>query len=99
MWGWIGWNMFCLALSSATMVDCIQEMVRATSCDKGAALLAASHHPAKLLGLDAKKGTCQVGADADLVLLSQDLEVQATCIAGEIVWERQDSDFSKQRCS
>lgn len=78
-----------LAGSCATMVDCVREMVRATGCEKGAALLAASHHPAKVLGMEGKKGTvCQIGADADLVLLDQDLGVQATCIAGEVVWRK-----------
>lgn len=78
------------------MVDCIQEMVRATYCQKGDALLAASHHPAQVLGLADKKGSVtRIGADADIVLLDKDLNVQATCIAGEIVWQRS-PDFSKR---
>ena len=79
------------------MVDCIKEMVRATDCSKGAALLAASRHPARVLGVGETKGTvCRIGADADLVLLDQDLNVQATCIAGEIVWTSLDLDLEER---
>lgn len=79
------------------MVGCVQEMVSATGCNRGAALLAASHHPAKVLGLGGRKGTVsQVGADADVVLLDQNLNVQATCIAGELVWTRPGSGFSSR---
>lgn len=79
------------------MVDCVQEMVRATGCSNGEALLAASHHPAKVLGLEGKKGTVsQVGADADMVILDRELNVQATCIAGQVVWTRPHSDFNKR---
>ena len=78
------------------MVDCVQEMVRATDCEKGQALLAASHHPAQVLNLDGKKGTVtQIGADADFVILDDDLNVQATCIAGEVVWTNPDSRFGR----
>ncbi len=79
------------------MMDCVKEMVRATNCSEGEALLAASHHPAEVLGLSKLKGTVtQVGADADMVLLDQDLGVVATCIAGEIVWQKPRSDFDKR---
>ena len=79
------------------MVECIQEMVRATGCSYGEALLAASQHPAKVLGLEGTKGSVErVGADADMVLLDSELHVQATCIAGEIVWTKPGNLFSKR---
>lgn len=79
------------------MVECVREMVHATGCSKGEALMAASSHPARVLGMQGRKGTiCQVGADADLVLLDQNLHVQATCIAGEIVWTQSDADFTQR---
>lgn len=79
------------------MVDCVQEMVRATGCEKGVALLAASNHPAKVLGVERTKGSaCRIGADADLVLLDQDLNVQATVIGGEIVWTKPGLDIGER---
>lgn len=79
------------------MVDCVREMVRATGCCKGEALMAASHHPARVLGMEGRKGTLQrVGADADLVLLDQELNVLATCIAGETVWTRAGADIAQR---
>jgi N-acetylglucosamine-6-phosphate deacetylase len=79
------------------MVDCVQELVRATGCHKGEALLAASSHPARVLGMEGRKGTIsQYGADADLLLLDQELNVQATCIAGEMVWTRPGADMSQR---
>jgi N-acetylglucosamine-6-phosphate deacetylase len=60
------------------------------------ALTAASLHPAQVLGLDQKKGSLNHGCDADMVLLNSDLEVDATCIAGEVVWARPGGKISKQ---
>lgn len=79
------------------MIDCVKELKRATDCKVGEALLAASHHPAQVLDLLGKKGTItQKGADADMVLLDKDLNVQATVISGEIVWTKKGSDFNKR---
>ncbi len=75
----------------------MREMIRATDCSHGDALLAASRHPAQVLGLEGRKGSVErVGADADMVLLDSELNVQATCIAGEIVWTKSGDAFSKR---
>lgn len=79
------------------MVECVWEMIRATSCSRGEALLAASQHPARSLGLDGTKGSVeQFGADADMVLLDDELNVQATCIAGDVVWTKPGNEFDKR---
>lgn len=49
------------------------------------ALEAASLHPAKCLKIEKTKGTLSFGADADFVLITDDLVVQSTWIAGECV--------------
>jgi N-acetylglucosamine-6-phosphate deacetylase len=49
-------------------------------------LEAASLHPAQLLKISDRKGTLNYGADADIILLNNDLEIQATFIAGNLVW-------------
>lgn len=83
-------------LSVATMDQCIHHFLRATSCSKSEALHAASLHPAQALGLQDRKGTLACGADADLVILDQQLNVQATVIAGEPVWTLPGSSIHTQ---
>ena len=50
------------------------------------ALEAASLHPATALGITDRKGTLGYGSDADFVLLSDDVFVRATYIAGRQVF-------------
>lgn len=76
-----------LFLSVATMDQCVRYFKAATDCSNAAALQAASFHPARVLGLEKQKGTLDYGADADMVVLDRELCVQATCIAGEVVWK------------
>lgn len=66
----------------------------ATGCSPGEAIVAATHHPAVVLGLEKERGTLAHCARADLTILNPDLIVQATCIAGEVVWCRQGSRFT-----
>lgn len=52
------------------------------------AIEAATLHPAQLLGISDRKGTLNVGADADLVFLddsSGEIQVQRVFVAGEEV--------------
>ncbi|XP_010137447.1 PREDICTED: putative N-acetylglucosamine-6-phosphate deacetylase, partial [Buceros rhinoceros silvestris] len=79
-----------LSGSVATMDTCVRHFQEATGCSVETALEAASLHPAQLLGIEHKKGTLNYDADADFLLLSNALYVQATYIAGKEVW-RQDA--------
>ena len=56
-------------------------------CSTVEALQAATLHPAQLLGLKQRKGTLDVGADADLVVLDDDLNVRATFVRGGLVYK------------
>ncbi|HJV47012.1 MAG TPA: amidohydrolase family protein, partial [Bacillota bacterium] len=47
-------------------------------------------NPASKLGIDGHKGSIKVGKDADLVLLDQELRVQATWVKGELVYQAGD---------
>lgn len=49
------------------------------------AIEAATLHPAKCLGIEKFKGTLDFGADADFVMLDDDLTVISTWIAGNQV--------------
>ncbi|KAF1379984.1 hypothetical protein PFLUV_G00181750 [Perca fluviatilis] len=74
--------------SIATMDMCVRHFKHASGCSVEEALEAASLHPAKLLGVSHRKGTLDYGSDADLVLLDDALNVEATFISGEEVWRK-----------
>lgn len=73
-----------LAGSIATMEQCVRLMHTLSGCSLADALIMASTTPANLLGL-ASKGRLAPGCDADLVVLDEELKVQATIIGGEVV--------------
>lgn len=80
-----GTNTLCGSI--APLDECIRIFKRATHCSLVYALEAASLHPARCLGLHGRKGTLAYGADADFVLIDDDLRVKSTWIAGECVFQ------------
>jgi len=80
-----------LAGSVVTMDLAVRNFKKSTSCSTIEALEAATLHPAQVLGIQNKKGTLDVGADADFVLLDDSLNVQSTYINGELAWDRNQS--------
>ncbi|KAI4463780.1 n-acetylglucosamine-6-phosphate deacetylase [Holotrichia oblita] len=79
-----GTNTLCGSI--ATMNECVKIFKNATGCSVEYALEAASLHPAKVLGMSDKKGTLNFEADADFILLNDDLDVLETWISGERVY-------------
>lgn len=73
--------------SIASMIECVRFFKEATACTVVSALEAATLHPAQALGIADVKGTLAFGADADFVMLGQDLQVWSTWIAGEAVFQ------------
>lgn len=71
-----------LAGSVASMDICIRSYRKYTQCLIEQALKAATLHPAKVLGIHDRKGRIKVGADADLVLLDDTLNVMKTWVGG-----------------
>jgi len=71
-----------IAGSIASMDSAVRRLYKATGCSQAEALEAASLMPAKVLGIEHKKGTLNEGADADFVLLDDKLQVQGCYIAG-----------------
>lgn len=51
------------------------------------ALEAASLHPAKCLKIESQKGTLDFGADADLIILNDELTIRSTWIAGKCLYD------------
>ncbi|CAG8545580.1 10409_t:CDS:2 [Racocetra fulgida] len=74
-----------LAGSVITIDACVRNFREFTGCTIIEAVEAATLHPAELLGIQNIKGTLNVGADADLVFLNDDLKVMRCFIAGEEV--------------
>jgi N-acetylglucosamine-6-phosphate deacetylase len=74
-----------LAGSAASMIELVRTMVREVNVPLGEAIAMATENPARAIGLEGK-GRLVVGADADLVVLSPQLDVMQTFIGGEEVW-------------
>jgi N-acetylglucosamine-6-phosphate deacetylase len=75
-----------LAGSTATMMRCVRNMVQLVGVPLFEAIRMASQNPARALGLAERKGALRVGADADLILFDDALNVQQTWIAGRCVY-------------
>lgn len=73
--------------SIAPMDECVRIFKKATNCPIEYALEAASLHPADCLGISSRKGTLNYGADADFILLDDDMKIHSTWIAGNCVFE------------
>jgi len=66
----------------------LERFIAFTDCPLDVAIQTVTQNPAKLLGLESKKGTIAIGKDADLVLLDYDYSVHTTIVAGKIVFEK-----------
>lgn len=74
-----------LAGSAARMVELVRTMVDEVNVPLGEAVAMATENPARAIDLQSK-GRLVVGADADFVVLSPQLDVMQTFIGGEEVW-------------
>ncbi len=74
-----------LAGSTITMQGAVRNAVRFLGVSVEDAVALASTNPARLLGLQARKGAIAAGMDADLTVLDDDLQVCGTLVAGEWV--------------
>ncbi len=76
----------------AGSVQAMDQMVRNMVCDAGIPLVdavrMATLTPAKVIGIDAQRGSIAVGKRADLCFLDKDLQVIKTVIAGNTVYEK-----------
>lgn len=75
-----------LAGAVVTLDECVRRYKKYADCSSVAALEAASLHAAQSLGLQSSKGSLHLGADADLILLDDDLTVHATYVGGVRAW-------------
>jgi N-acetylglucosamine-6-phosphate deacetylase len=75
-----------LAGSALTPIDGFRNAIRLFNKSIGIASRVWSRNPARLLGLN--KGEIASGRDADLILLDENLELQYTIVAGQIVFRK-----------
>ena len=76
-----------LAGSASRMIDLVRIMVIKLNVPLREAVVMATENPARAVGLE-RKGRLEVGADADLVVLSPELEVVRTFSGGEQIFSR-----------
>jgi N-acetylglucosamine-6-phosphate deacetylase len=74
-----------LAGSAARMIDLVRTIVRELNVPLNEAIAMATENPARAIGLETK-GRLIVGADADLAVLSPQLDVVRTYRCGEQIW-------------
>lgn len=79
-----------LAGSNLPMDQGVRNLVAFSGCAPAAAIHAASTAPASVLA-DPTRGTLAPGARADLVLLTEGLELVATVVGGEVLHDRRTS--------
>lgn len=75
-----------LAGSTLTMDQAVRNMIEFAGVTLREAVGMATLAPAQALGIESRKGILAAGADADLVILDADLQVQMTMVGGEIAF-------------
>lgn len=77
-----------LAGSGLTMDRAVRNALEMLGVDLPQALRMGSANPAKVLGLDNRKGQIEPGYDADMVLLDKEFDVEQTFIAGQSCYKK-----------
>jgi N-acetylglucosamine-6-phosphate deacetylase len=69
-----------------TFDEDVRNMVKVVGIPLPWAIQMASLNPARALGLDSHKGSLEVGKDADLILIDEDVNVCMTMVRGRVVY-------------
>ncbi|GAB3781541.1 N-acetylglucosamine-6-phosphate deacetylase [Spirosoma horti] len=72
--------------SVATTNQLVRQMVQLADVPLLEAVRMASTTPARIMGVDARKGSLAVGKDADLVIFDDNLVVEATLVNGKLIY-------------
>ncbi len=75
-----------LAGSVLSMDTAVRNMVKLSGCPLAEAVQMASLNPARLLGVDDRKGSIALGKDADLVVLDQQGNLHMTIVKGKVCY-------------
>ncbi|HOJ78922.1 MAG TPA: N-acetylglucosamine-6-phosphate deacetylase [Bacillota bacterium] len=74
-----------LSGSNITLDKAVKYFWEITGCELTDAFRLATYNPAKMLGINKKKGSLYPGKDADLIVLNSDLDVVMTMVEGEVI--------------
>ena len=75
-----------LAGSVATMNYDVYNLTQATGCSLADAITMASLNPARAIGVADRKGSLEVGKDADLLVIDEQVRVYLTMVRGRVVY-------------
>lgn len=73
-----------LAGSTLTLNRAVYNMAHLVNVDLKDAVRMASLNPARAIGVDNKKGSIEVGKDADLIIFDDDLKVETAIVGGRL---------------
>ena len=74
--------------SAMTMNLSVKSMIEHAGAALKDAILMASYNPAKIIGLQNRKGSIEVGKDADIIAIDENINVYTTMVEGDIVYHR-----------
>ncbi len=66
----------------------LERFIRFSGCSLNAGVKAVTENPAKVLGIQNRKGKIELGKDADLVILDEDWSVWSTIVGGNVVFHK-----------
>jgi N-acetylglucosamine-6-phosphate deacetylase len=66
----------------------LERFIRFSGCSLNAGIKAVTENPARVLGIQNRKGKIEVGKDADLVILDGDWSVWSTIVEGKVVFHK-----------
>lgn len=75
--------------SVATFDRLIRNMITLAGVPLIAAVKMASATPARIMGINDKKGSIVIGMDADIVIFDHEINVRLTVIKGQVVYDRE----------
>jgi N-acetylglucosamine-6-phosphate deacetylase len=74
--------------SIATFDRLVRNMIQMADVPLVEAVRMGSETPAHIMNIDNRKGSLDVGKDADIVIFDEDIQIDATIISGKIVYKR-----------
>ena len=74
--------------SVTTMDVCVRNGIEQVGLSLVDAIRMASLTPAKIIGVDKRKGSLEKGKDADIVIMNKDINIDKTIIRGKVKFNR-----------